>query len=114
MLAETVQHNLLVARQTLAPALDESCVSAEIEFEAPSSPGEYKVIVHVRSSSMVGYDVKRKVSITVRNGKRSQPSTTSGTSTEDSSAESMEAMEAAIAEMDEGKDESEGKAVAIS
>jgi len=105
MYADTLHHNVLIARQTLAPSLDEASSSTELEFEAPSSPGEYKIIVHVRSSSMVGYDVKRKVSFTVKNGKRSQPSTTSGTSTEDSSAESMEAMEAAIAEIDEAKGE---------
>jgi len=91
-------HNVLVARQTLSPSLDDPTIETSVEFTAPAAPGEYKVLVHVRSSSMVGYDVKRKVAFTVKAGKRSQPSTSSGTSTDDS--KSMEEMEATIADME--------------
>ena len=97
LLAEEVHHNILVGRQALSPSLDDPTVEAVLSFTAPSTPGEYKVLVHVRSSSMVGFDVKRKLSFTVKQGKRSQPSTSSGTSTED--AKSMEEMDASIAEM---------------
>ena len=92
-----VHHNVLVARQTLSPALDQTTMETSVQLAAPSSPGEYKVIVHVRSSSMVGFDVKRKVSFTVKAGKRPPPSTSSGTSTEDS--KSMEEVEASIADL---------------
>jgi len=40
-------------------------MACELEFEAPATPGEYKVMVHVRSSGCVGVDVRRKVSFTV-------------------------------------------------
>ena len=47
------------------PSLDDPQWCADIEFDAPTSPGEYKVVVHVRSSSMIGVDAKRKVSFSV-------------------------------------------------
>ena len=46
-------------------------MAAEVEFEAPSTAGEYKVIVHVRSSSMIGVDAKRKVAFVVSASKGS-------------------------------------------
>mmetsp|Transcript_13937 Transcript_13937/g.35982 ORF Transcript_13937/g.35982 Transcript_13937/m.35982 type:complete len:486 (-) Transcript_13937:149-1606(-) len=98
MMTEEVSHNVLVSRQALSPALDDPTIETAVQFTAPSSPGEYKILVHVRSSSMVGFDTKRKVSFTVKNRKtQSQPSTSSGTSTEDS--KSMEEVEATIADM---------------
>ena len=92
-----VHHNVLVGRQTLVPSLDDATMESSIEFTAPSAPGEYRVIVHLRSSSMVGVDVKRKVSFTVKCGKRSQPSTSSGTSTDDT--KSMEEIDGTIADI---------------
>ena len=92
-----VHHNVLVGRQTLVPSLDDATMESSIEFTAPSAPGEYRVIVHLRSSSMVGVDVKRKVSFTVKSGKRSQPSTSSGTSTDDT--KSMEEIDGTIADI---------------
>ena len=47
-------HNSMVGRQALSPSLDDPQWCADIEFDAPTSPGEYKVIVHVRSSTMIG------------------------------------------------------------
>jgi hypothetical protein len=92
-----VHHNVLVGRQTLVPSLDDATMESSIEFTAPSAPGEYRVLVHLRSSSMVGVDVKRKVSFTVKSGKRSQPSTSSGTSTDDT--KSMEEIDGTIADI---------------
>lgn len=97
-----VVHNQLVGRQPLSTPLDSSTMSAEIAFEAPSQPGEYKIVVHVRSASMVSVDARRKVSFTVLRSKRSLPSSSSGASTETTdSAQSTEVMEMeqAIAEM---------------
>mmetsp|Transcript_20819 Transcript_20819/g.49882 ORF Transcript_20819/g.49882 Transcript_20819/m.49882 type:complete len:467 (+) Transcript_20819:41-1441(+) len=62
---EEIAHNMLVGRQALACTLDSPTMACEIEFEAPSTPGDYKVMVHVRSSGCVGVDVRRKVSFTV-------------------------------------------------
>ena len=98
------QHNSMVGRQALSPSLDDPQWCADIEFDAPSTPGEYKVIIHVRSSSMIGVDARRKVSFSVRSSmvKRSLPSSSSGTSTEGTEpCETMEAMDAAIAEIEE-------------
>ena len=94
----------MVGRQALSPSLDDPQWCADIEFDAPSTPGEYKVIIHVRSSSMIGVDARRKVSFSVRSSmvKRSLPSSSSGTSTEGTEpCETMEAMDAAIAEIEE-------------
>ena len=80
-----ISHNNLAGKPLgLAPSLDEASVTAEVEFNAPATPGEYKVIVHVRSASMCGVDAKRKVAFMVhaQKAKRSAPSTSSGTSTE--------------------------------
>jgi hypothetical protein len=57
-------------------------MTAEIEFEAPSAPGDYTVMVHVRSTGTVGADVRRKLSFTVQRLKRALPSSSSGGSTE--------------------------------
>ena len=38
--------------------------------QAPTTPGEYKVFVHVRSTGCVGVDVRRKVVFTVKQPKR--------------------------------------------
>jgi len=102
-----VVHNTMVGRQALSPALDDPQWCADIEFDAPSTPGEYKVVVHVRSSSMIGVDAKRKVSFSVCAAKlkRSLPSSSSGTSTGTEPCETMEAMDAAIAEIEEGIEE---------
>lgn len=106
------QHNQLVARVALAPSLDAVGCSSELQFVAPSTAGEYKVIVHVRSCSMIGVDARRKVSFVVRGTKRpAPPSSSSGTSTEP--CETMEAMEEAIAELQaEILEEEEGEAAA--
>jgi len=101
---EEVAHNLMVGRQALSPSLQDPQWCADIHFDAPTTPGEYKVIVHVRSSSMIGVDAKRKVSFSVcaSKAKRSLPSSSSGTSTEGTEpCETMEAMDAAIAEIEE-------------
>jgi len=104
-------HNQLVARVALAPSLDAVGCSAEVDFAAPSTAGEYKVIVHVRSCSMLGVDARRKVSFVVRGTKRpAPPSSSSGTSTEP--CETMEAMEEAIAELQAEILEEEGEAAA--
>jgi hypothetical protein len=83
--AANLSHNSLAGKPLgLAPSLDEATTTAEVEFTAPDTPGEYKVIVHVRSSSMCCVDAKRKVPFCVHNGKakRGTSSTSSGTSTE--------------------------------
>jgi len=94
-------HNSMVGRQALSPSLDDPQWCADIAFDAPTTPGEYKVVIHVRSSSMIGVDAKRKVSFSVSplKAKRSLPSSSSGTSTE-GTHETMEAMDAAIAEIE--------------
>jgi hypothetical protein len=99
-------HNALVGRQTLSPSLDATSVTSEVEFEAPSTPGEYKVVIHLRSSSMIGVDAKRKVSFTVRSfggkggskggGTASGASSESVTSSEERNSESMMEMQDTI------------------
>ena len=95
----TEPQHVLDGRPAGALALfDDPQWCADIEFDAPSTPGEYKVIIHVRSSSMIGVDARRKVSFSVRSSmvKRSLPSSSSGTSTEGTEpCETMEAMDAA-------------------
>jgi len=101
-----VAHNLMVGRQALSPSLQDPQWCADIHFDAPTSPGEYKVVVHVRSSSMIGVDAKRKVSFSVCSSKvkRSLPSSSSGSSTEGTEpCETMEAMDAAITEIEEAQ-----------
>jgi len=90
-------HNALVGWAALAPTLDQQSLEVEVCFNAPTSPGDYKVVAHVRSSSMVGVDCKRKVSFTVQRAKRALPSSSGSGSTEP--AETVAAMDAAIAEM---------------
>jgi len=99
MATKEPMHNAMVGRQALSPSLADPQWCADIEFEAPSTPGEYKVVVHVRSSSMISVDCRRKVAFQVRSSlsKRSLPSSSSGTSTEP--AETVEEMELRIAEM---------------
>jgi len=47
-------HNSMVGRQALSPSLDDPQWCADVEFDAPTTPGEYKIVVHVRSSTMIG------------------------------------------------------------
>ena len=47
-------HNSMVGRQALSPSLDDPQWCADIEFDAPTTPGEYKIVIHVRSSTMIG------------------------------------------------------------
>ena len=47
-------HNTMVGRQALSPSLDDPQWCADIEFDAPTTPGEYKIVIHVRSSTMIG------------------------------------------------------------
>lgn len=88
---EEVAHNALVGRQALACTLDSPTMACELEFEAPVTPGEYKVMVHVRSSGCVGVDVRRKVSFTVlkalANGTSNSPSSTEPVETGDAGAQ---------------------------
>ena len=111
---EDVVHNALVGRQMLSASLDQSTMSAELEFEAPATAGEYKVIVHVRSSSMVGVDAKRKVAFVVHaSGKsRRAPASSvtssgtseSGTTSEDTPGEEgMREMQEVIEEDENGE-----------
>jgi hypothetical protein len=41
-------------------------MAGEVTFAAPDSPGEYKVMLHVRSAGCVGVDTRRKVVFNVR------------------------------------------------
>lgn len=67
---EKLAHNQLAgAISSLQPTLDQSSISAEVEFDAPTTPGEYKVIVHIRSLGMIGVDSKRKVAFMVQSHK---------------------------------------------
>jgi hypothetical protein len=63
--------------------LDQPTLSCELTFDAPQTPGEYKVMVHVRSAGCVGVDVRRKVVFNVQRSKRALPSSSSGASTEE-------------------------------
>lgn len=95
-------HNSMVGRQALSPSLDDPQWCADIEFDAPTTPGEYKIVIHVRSSTMIGVDAKRKVSFSVCSSKmkRSLPSSSSHSSTEGTES-CMDAMDEAIAEIEE-------------
>ena len=64
--ANEVMHNTLVGRKPLVCALNASAMTCEICFDAPEVPGEYKVMVHVRSSGCVGVDARRKCSFQAR------------------------------------------------
>lgn len=64
------EHNSLVGRAPLACALDQQTMATEISFEAPATPGEYKVMVHLRSTGCIGVDARSKVSFTVKEGSR--------------------------------------------
>ena len=57
-------HNSLVGRHPLAVSLDAPSMSCELWFEAPTTPGEYKVMVHLRSTGCIGVDSRQKVSFT--------------------------------------------------
>jgi len=60
-----IVHNTLVGRAAMGAGLDAPTMTCELEFEAPETPGEYKIMVHVKSSGCVGVDVRRKVSFQV-------------------------------------------------
>ena len=81
--APQVTHNALVGRVPLMARLDQPTLSCELTFDAPQTPGEYKVMVHVRSAGCVGVDVRRKVVFNVQRSKRALPSSSSGASTEE-------------------------------
>mmetsp|Transcript_9325 Transcript_9325/g.29637 ORF Transcript_9325/g.29637 Transcript_9325/m.29637 type:complete len:86 (+) Transcript_9325:1380-1637(+) len=40
-------------------------MTCEFSFDAPETPGEYKVMVHCRSTGCVGVDVRKKVTFKV-------------------------------------------------
>uniref|UniRef100_A0A7S4BNB3 SEC63 domain-containing protein n=1 Tax=Chrysotila carterae TaxID=13221 RepID=A0A7S4BNB3_CHRCT len=61
-----ILHNHLVAYQPLSAPLNVTTMEAELDVESPGTPGDYTVIVHVRSCGMVGVDVKRKITFTVK------------------------------------------------
>ena len=61
-----VTHNSLVARQPISAGLRTPTMAGEVTFAAPDSPGEYKVMLHVRSAGCVGVDTRRKVVFNVR------------------------------------------------
>jgi len=88
---EEPEHNTLVGRTALGCALDSPTMACELEFEAPASPGEYKVMVHVRSSGCVGVDVRRKVAFTVL---KALPQTATSNSSGASSGDPVETGEA--------------------
>jgi len=77
-----ITHNALVGRTPVTGQLTDAVMTGEISFESPHTPGEYKVMMHVRSSGVVGVDVQRKVTFNVLRGKRALPSSSSGGSTE--------------------------------
>ena len=86
--AANVSHNYLACKPLgLTPALDQPSVTAELELDAPATPGEYKVIVHVRSSSMCCVDAKRKVAFLVHGGKVKRGNATSSTDSTGTSTE---------------------------
>jgi len=76
-----VVHNSLVGRQPVSAALRSPTMSGEITFAAPDSPGEYKVMVHVRSAGCVGVDTRRKVAFNVMRPKRQLASSASSGAT---------------------------------
>jgi len=67
---EEITHNSLVGRQALTCALDDPVMACEVSFQAPTTPGEYKVMIHVRSSGCVGVDVRRKLTFEVKQPRR--------------------------------------------
>jgi len=73
-------HNSLVGRAPLTASLALPSMSCQLDFDAPDTPGEYKVMVHVRSSGCVGVDVRRKVVFQVLRAKRALPTSSSGSS----------------------------------
>jgi len=75
-----VVHNALVGRQAVGSPLDSPTMTCELEFEAPEVAGEYKIMVHVRSSGCVGVDVRRKVSFQVRPDRTPTATSSSGSS----------------------------------
>ena len=47
---EEITHNSLVGRQALVSTLEDPVMSCEVTFQAPTTPGEYKVMIHVRAA----------------------------------------------------------------
>ena len=79
-----VTHNALVGRVPLMARLDQPTLSCRRSRSTlRRTPGEYKVMVHVRSAGCVGVDVRRKVVFNVQRSKRALPSSSSGASTEE-------------------------------
>jgi len=75
--SEGVTHNSLVGRKPLSASLRQPAMSCELTFDAPDVPGEYKLMIHVRSTGCVGVDARRKVSFQVLRPKRGHPSSSS-------------------------------------
>merc|ERR1712137_1015105 len=73
MIPSEPNHNSLVGRAALSAHLALPSMSCQLDFDAPDVPGEYKVMVHVRSSGCVGVDVRRKVVFQVLRAKRTLP-----------------------------------------
>lgn len=67
---EEITHNSLVGRQALVSTLEDPVMSCEVTFQAPTTPGEYKVMIHVRSTGCVGVDVRRKLTFEVKQPRR--------------------------------------------
>jgi len=84
-------HNYLAGSVPVTAGLRNPSIACEMSFDAPDVPGEYKLMVHVRSSGCVGVDVRRKVSFQVLRAKRSHPPSSSGGSTEDTASAENEA-----------------------
>jgi len=85
--AEKVTHNTLVGRKALSAGLRQPSMSCDLMFDAPDVPGEYKLMIHVRSTGCVGVDARRKVSFQVLRPKRGHPSSSSAGSGETETTE---------------------------
>jgi len=59
------RHNALVGFAPLTAPLTLPTMTCEFSFDAPETPGEYKVMVHCRSTGCVGVDVRKKVTFKV-------------------------------------------------
>lgn len=103
VVSDQVTHNSLVGRKPLAASLRQPAMSCELNFDAPDMPGEYKIMVHVRSTGCVGVDARRKVSFQVLRPKRGHPSSSSADTEETETTECYQD-EAEAGEMDKDGD----------
>jgi len=92
-----IVHNTLVGRAAMGAGLDAPTMTCELEFEAPETPGEYKIMVHVKSSGCVGVDVRRKVAFQVLPSRT--PTATSSGSSGASSGDPVETGEGQVDEV---------------